>query len=147
MNAREGFRRLGLVLGLTGVAGGLIVAYLFGDNLLEERKKHQLFSELLKSPEVQKDLPLYEQYDIQSTEFTKESPSKQGIHKIFYETTNGKHLEVTKFEMEDGRTLYPTDAPSLFSYFELLAFPLVGFILPWGLLKIVVWIGSGFWKP
>ena len=55
-----------------------------------------------------------------------------------------KDLGVEAIELEDGRTVYPATAPSKWQYLLVAAFPLLGFLLPWGLVRAVGWVGAGF---
>jgi hypothetical protein len=40
--------------------------------------------------------------------------------------------------------LYPAPAPSLWLYLFAAILPLLGFILPFGLIRAVGWVGAGF---
>lgn len=48
---------------------------------------------------------------------------------------------------EDGQTLYPTPAPSAWLYLLIALFPVLGFFVPWGAIRAVVWVVAGFIKP
>ena len=45
---------------------------------------------------------------------------------------------------DDSRTLYPTPAPSIWRYALLFLWPLVGFFIPWGTIRGIVWVVTGF---
>jgi hypothetical protein len=51
---------------------------------------------------------------------------------------------VESIETEDGQTLYPTPAPSRWLYLLAAICPVLGFALPWGLIRAVGWVGAGF---
>jgi len=55
-----------------------------------------------------------------------------------------KALGVESIETEDGQMLYPAPAPSLWLYLFAAILPLLGFILPFGLIRAVGWVGAGF---
>jgi hypothetical protein len=65
----------------------------------------------------------------------------QGI-KQFWVDEKG---EIAWFEMDDGRTITRTAEPtSLFWYLLYPPIMAVGFVLPWGAVRLVTWIVSGF---
>lgn len=55
-----------------------------------------------------------------------------------------KTLAVESIETEDGDRLYPTPAPSRWRYLLAAILPLLGFVIPWGLIRAVGWVGAGF---
>lgn len=63
-----------------------------------------------------------------------------GINRIHWT----KALGVESIETEDGQMLYPAPAPSLWLYLFAAILPLLGFILPFGLIRAVGWVGAGF---
>jgi hypothetical protein len=40
--------------------------------------------------------------------------------------------------------LYAVPAPNLWLYLLVAVLPLIGFVLPWGLVRAVGWVGAGF---
>ena len=55
-----------------------------------------------------------------------------------------KVLVIESIETQDGKTLYPTPAPNRWLYLLAAILPLLGFALPWGLVRAVGWVGAGF---
>jgi hypothetical protein len=55
-----------------------------------------------------------------------------------------QNLGVASIETDDGKTLYPTPAPNRWLYLLAAICPLLGFALPWGLIRAVGWVGAGF---
>ena len=55
-----------------------------------------------------------------------------------------KGLGIESLETEDGQTLYPAPAPNRWLYLVAAILPLLGFVLPWGLVRAVGWVGAGF---
>ena len=51
---------------------------------------------------------------------------------------------VVSIETEDGQTLYPTPAPSAWTYLLIGLFPILGFFIPWGAIRAIVWVAAGF---
>lgn len=47
----------------------------------------------------------------------------------------------------DGQTLYPTPAPSVWSYFLIPILPALGFVVPWGAVRAIGWVGAGLVQP
>ncbi len=66
--------------------------------------------------------------------------NRDGIKVIHW----SKALRVESIETADGQTLYPTPAPSRWLYIFAAILPLLGFALPWGLIRAVGWVGAGF---
>jgi hypothetical protein len=54
---------------------------------------------------------------------------------------------VESIETEDGLTLYPTPSPAAWTYLLIALFPILGFFLPWGTIRVIVWVGAGFVQP
>ena len=55
-----------------------------------------------------------------------------------------KPLAIASIETQDGRTLYPTPAPGVWSYVAIALLPLLGFFIPWGAVRAIGWVGAGF---
>jgi hypothetical protein len=68
---------------------------------------------------------------------------KDGIKTIHWTKDN----EIESIEAEDGQTLYPTPAPSAWLYLLIALFPVLGFLIPWGVVRSVGWVGAGFVQP
>ena len=66
--------------------------------------------------------------------------NKGGIKSIFW----ASNYEVKALETEDGRSIFPEPAPSFWYYLLAMAFPLLGFVVPWGLIGALMWVGAGF---
>ncbi len=54
--------------------------------------------------------------------------------------------EINLIETADGRQIYKTDPPTFRSYLLLPVFPVLGFFLPWGVIRTLTWIGVGFYS-
>jgi hypothetical protein len=66
--------------------------------------------------------------------------NKGGIKAIHWTKTLG----VESIETDDGQTLYPTPAPPAWLYLLIALFPILGFFLPWGAVRVIGWVGAGF---
>jgi hypothetical protein len=56
----------------------------------------------------------------------------------------GKNYDIESLEIEDGTTIYPTALPSRWIYLFAVILPVIGFALPWGLIRSVQWVATGF---
>jgi hypothetical protein len=66
--------------------------------------------------------------------------SKDGIKSVLW----SKNLEVQSIEKENGEVVISAQQPSLWTYFLVLLFPVAGFVIPWGAIRAVAWVGYGF---
>lgn len=55
-----------------------------------------------------------------------------------------ENRQIESVETQDGQTFYPTPAPSAWSYVLIAILPLVGFFVPWGAIRAIGWVISGF---
>jgi hypothetical protein len=74
--------------------------------------------------------------------YTPESTVKKAGIKTIHWTS--AEYGVEKIETEDGTTLYPTPAPPLWQYLVGAIVPLFGFIVPWGVVRLLTWVWVGF---
>ena len=58
-----------------------------------------------------------------------------------------KDLQVGSIETDNGQTLYPTPAPEWRMFLLIAIFPVLGFFIPWGVVRAIVWVGAGFAEP
>lgn len=65
---------------------------------------------------------------------------KGGIKSIFW----ANNYEVKSLETDSGQTLVPEPAPNLWLYLLASTFPLLGFLVPWGLISALIWVWAGF---
>jgi hypothetical protein len=56
----------------------------------------------------------------------------------------GWDYTIESIETENNQTIYPTPAPNRWLYLVAAILPLLGFVLPWGLVRAVGWVGAGF---
>jgi hypothetical protein len=82
--------------------------------------------------------------------------NRRGVRAIYFwgSTDEGKMVsrlagtitaaDIAEIETDDGQIVYSTYPPSLWSYLFLLTFPVLGFLVPWGTVKTLTWIGVGF---
>src|SRR5262249_51823242 len=126
MNFREGFRRIGLTLGLLGMSIGLVASYLFLQQTLHQRAEYERFMTLLDSKEVKDIAPdpkLPWNLWVVSHEFDSKHPSTQGIRKIVYGHATENAIEITSFEMTDDSIVNRQEKPALAKLFLVPCFP------------------------
>jgi hypothetical protein len=81
------------------------------------------------------------EYDAQGNPIS--SQPDQGEIKTIHWT---KDFRVESMETEDGQTLYPTKTPAAYLYILIALFPILGFLIPWGSIHAIRWVGIGFVK-
>ena len=65
-----------------------------------------------------------------------------GIKKIYFRPDG----ELKAIEKDDGVTVYASSSPPLWSYLLALVPTILGFLLPWGSLAVLTWVGTGFFQ-
>jgi hypothetical protein len=147
VNLREGTRRLALLLGVVGIILGGFASYAELQSVLGQRTRHVRFEQLADSDAVKK-----EHKDVESGWFTVASPpdpscnndcsavNRDGIKTIHW----GKNYGIQSIATEDGQTFYPTAAPAGWTYLLIALFPVLGFLIPWGAVRAIGWVGAGF---
>lgn len=55
-----------------------------------------------------------------------------------------RKLGVVSIETADGQKLFPTPGPRTSTYLLIGFLPVLGFILPWGAIRAIGWVGVGF---
>lgn len=145
MNLREGTRRLALLLGALGAILGGVVSYAQLQSLMRQRADHRQFEQLANSDVIQQERKIvggWVAVDPQTGEQIQweQKVDKGGIKAIHWTKDN----EIESIDTQDGRTLYPTPAPGLWSYVTIAVLPLLGFFIPWGAVRAIGWVGAGF---
>ena len=52
--------------------------------------------------------------------------------------------DASSIELSSGETVQRAEAPRVRAYLILLLYPVLGFLLPWGIVRVLTWVGSGF---
>ncbi len=68
--------------------------------------------------------------------------NKGGIKAIRWD----KDYRVESVETEDGLTYYLNPAPAEWEYLLIALFPILGFFIPWGVIRAIGWVGAGFFQ-
>jgi len=56
----------------------------------------------------------------------------------------GTNYSVASIVTEDGQTLSPTPSPAAWQYLSIVLCPIFGFLIPWGAVRAIGWVGAGF---
>lgn len=80
--------------------------------------------------------------DTNETDYEASESNSAGIETIHFE-----NREIASIETREGQILYPTPAPGAWSYFLIAILPVLGFFVPWGAVRAIGWVGSGFAQP
>lgn len=167
MNFKEGLRRIGLAAGVIGACLGLFTSYLHGTDIHYQRERHSRFETLLNSPAVQRDIcfltkdlsnaqdqttlsKVYEQFHDGQNMFNAVAATSGdadgwivnagGVSRIYFD----KKEQVTSIQDSEHNTFYSDPNPSILSYIVILVWPIIGFLIPWGVVKGFSWIVAGF---
>jgi hypothetical protein len=129
--------------------------------VLAQRERHNKFEQFANSDVVRQErnrrfppparLDTYTVTDLGTPQSMSETgyaawPSevnKEGIKDIYW----SNDLDVASIQTEDGQTLYPASAPSAWLYLLTATFPILGFFVPWGVVRSIGWVGAGFTQP
>ena len=156
MNLHEGTRRLALLLGVVGALLGGYVSYLELQTVLDQRASHNRFEQLAASDAVKQAKPdwfvkhepkphgPWEDYVVTDPNGTAPSEvDKDGIKKIHW----SKNYGVESIETENGQIIIPTPAPAAWQYLFVAICPIIGFFIPWGSIRAIGWVVTGFARP
>ena len=50
-------------------------------------------------------------------------------------------------QTEDGQIIIPTPAPAVWQYLFVVICPIIGFFIPWGSIRAIGWVVTGFARP
>jgi hypothetical protein len=54
---------------------------------------------------------------------------------------------ISSIELSTGESVQRADPPALKAYLIPLLYPILGFLLPWGSIRLLTWVGGGFVEP
>ncbi|HEY4356164.1 MAG TPA: hypothetical protein VGN16_10490 [Acidobacteriaceae bacterium] len=139
---------MALLLGVAGAVAGGFVSYLQLQTISAEKTGHAKFEALASSNAVEqlrKSQAGWHTIDPKTGERTEwdQQVGKDGIESIHWTRDSAIGFIV----VDDGHFLFPTPAPSAREYLLVVLFPVVGFFIPWGIIRAIGWVGSGFFQP
>ncbi|HVY92191.1 MAG TPA: hypothetical protein VHA14_05565, partial [Bryobacteraceae bacterium] len=87
-----------------------------------------------------------------STDWEPKTKDDYPFSGVFPVSSNPQEIEsvsiseglVTSIQVKGGRSVYPAASPMALDYLYAFGCPIIGFMVPWGAVKILVWIGMGF---
>jgi len=150
VNLKEGTRRLALLLGVAGAIGGSFLSYLEFQEIASQRARHNRFEQLATLDAIrhlrtnhQNSSDPYEAY-VKSV-----MPGCCGIKEVVWDTDHvwNDASGIYAIAMDDGETLSPTAAPAAWQYLFVAFAPVVGFLIPWGVVRAIGWMLAGFVAP
>jgi hypothetical protein len=158
MNLREGTRRLALLFGALGSILCGVLSWAQLQPILRQRTDHKQFEYISNSAVVQQERKVRQAgWEIVDPKVPARGPdvlpgdfngwdidpsaiNSNGIKSIGW----NQDYSVAYIETQDGKTLYPTLAPSAWSYLLIAVLPFLGFFVPWGAVRAIGWVLAGF---
>jgi len=167
VNLKEGTRRLALLLGVSGALVGGFASYTELQTVQSQRSQHNKFEQLANSDvvhEARKNIrasesgltqdPIPDKFDFSVVRVCPSDSinssgcytdvKKKDIKRIHWT----KNLGVESIEIESAypweSMVYPTPAPVGWEYLLIAIFPILGFLIPWGAIRAIGWVGAGF---
>ncbi len=128
--------------------GCCLVSYLEWQELHSQRTRHERFEQLAATDVVQQERKTPHsvmEYDAQGNPI-QSVVNRDGIKTINWDKDHvwNDVSGVYSIETSDGQTLYPTAAPSAWLYLLIALLPPLGFLIPWGVVRAIGWVGVGF---
>ena len=146
MNLREGTRRLALLLGVVGAILSGFGSYIGLQTVSDQRASRAKFEQMANSDVVEQERKICLS-DHPPPGYAKLGSQLQantaGIKSINW--TDGCRVDM--IETDAGEWLYPELGPGAWEYFLITLLPIIGFFIPWGAIRAIGWVGSGFVKP
>lgn len=140
MNHREGFRRVGLVLGVIGAIIGLIVALSLEKELYHTRENaKKQATEDWANARIGKRVKA--KYPGDYDDMTDKEVGRRAKGKKPWEWFQ-ENAPVGKYSLED----MGYDGPPLWAYLMPTPLPFIGFLFPWGTVRVFYWVIAGFLK-
>lgn len=156
MNVREGMRRVGIVLGVLGGAAGAFAGFVDARDVWNARSASNRFESLATSQAVEN-----ERRDLwdamQKDWFTQNAPPEErknlarmetkgripGVDGFTVEPSAG---EIVSIELSTGESVPRVNPPAVQAYLLPFLYPLFGFLLPWAAIRVLAWVGGGFFQ-
>jgi len=139
---------LALLLGVAGAIACGFVSYLELQEIQSQSARHNKFEQLATSDAVRqerKTLHSVTEYDAQGNPI-RSDVNRDGIKTILWDKDHvwNDASGIYSIETDSGQDLFPTAAPAVWEYLLVVLFPGVGFLIPWGVVRAIGWVGAGF---
>jgi hypothetical protein len=143
LNYRERPRKIAIFLCLAGILAGGAIGEVLRESLVKVSRQRLVFAALLNSPEVKAALA------------AKSAGDSSSVNEMIHVDGNwARDLfwqdgQVVYFVLADGSFYFNPPRPSLWEYSMVLLCPVLGFLVPWGLMKGLSWMGVKYFakKP
>jgi hypothetical protein len=148
MNAREGFRRIGLLLGIIGAIVGIAGAWATFNGLIWQHNRNVQFQKDASEywrvvTKVRSNFDYGKFVDWFRAADAEYQSERQALADIGISNVVIKETHISSFTLTDGT--YLIEHPiSAFDCLWPLTLPFIGFLVPWGTIKIIFWVISGF---
>jgi hypothetical protein len=142
LNYREKPRKIAVFLCLAGILAGGVIGEMLRESMVTASQQHTVFAALLNTAEVQAALAAKRS----------DSPTENGMIRV-----NGNWARdlfwqdghVAYFVLADGSFYFDTPRPPKWVFPMVLLCPVLGFLIPWGLMKALSKMGVEYFakKP
>lgn len=183
MNAREGMRRVGIVLGILGSIIGGLIGYSDLQTVWSSHRKFERLQALAVMKDVATAIKAYKEppetlpadffdtiepptvvsaarkadwFEVNSPEVA-DPTAEMRVDVNNYEgikTVNAdKTGAITSIQLATGEWVHrePETFKARLAFFARLllpfCYPVIGFLIPWGTIRVFVWVGRGFLAP
>jgi len=141
MNGTEGMRRVALVLGFVGCTIGLLAELGSAANIWNRVAAHRRYEKLMALPFMRELVPRLDPHSVNVLP----DGMPYGIKTVRVFEQGEVSTELITGQVESG---YNGGPPSISDFAELTFWPVIGFIVPWGvvraLTRVVTWVRQGF---
>ena len=149
MNFREGTRRLALLLGVVGAILGGFASYAELGSAQAQSTRHAEFQRLtagFANSGLAQRMRQDAEHDPSDNSIM---PGCCGIEEIVWDKNHvfNDPSGVYSITTDGGQTVYATPAPAVWTYLLIPLFPVIGFFIPWGTIRSIGWVGTGFSQP
>jgi hypothetical protein len=158
MNAGNGLRRFGLAVGVLGGCAGMVLAGLEAREIYRHWKQHEAFQSLATSPLIQQEVANVKAVASESTLYPQRkqtpayylaigalngSPEGWPVNKEDIARIHFVHGAISAIDKAGGLRVVDADLPEASTYVFTLMLPLLGFLMPRGIVQAFAWVFSG----
>ncbi len=144
VEVKLGMRRIGLAFGIFGAIAGGFVGYLFYTDLHAQALRYARFHQLLATPALAR----FRDASVRAMPRNPEPVHQDGIAAVHFGINDTRDLPLAEridwIDTENGIRVYRAEEPTRAAYFLVALCPLLGFLLPWGIIRGVTWVLVGF---
>jgi hypothetical protein len=134
LNYREKPRKTAVFLCLAGILAGGVIGEMLRESMVTASQQHTVFTALLNTPEVQDALAAKRANSPAANEMIRVNGN--WARDLFWQDGH-----VAYFVLADGSFYFDTARPSKWFFPMVLLCPVLGFLVPWGLMKALSKMG------